>query len=129
MEMVNKGKKIVIALIVTVLLVSIIIGVSVSSLYAVGGQADVASYKLIQSLVRWILTAILMFFLYKGHSWAKWLFIVLFGLAALIVLLSLNAGFNVILVAVGTIYAFFCVMLICSQSVKAFLQYQKDERK
>lgn len=125
MEMVNKGRKIVIALIVIILLIDIIVGASVSSFYAENGTMDMASYKLSQGIIRFILTALLMFFLYKGHSLAKWLSVVLFGLAGLGSLIQLVLSFNAVSLAMGLAYIFFGAMLVASTSVNDFFRYQR----
>ena len=125
MDMVNKGRKMVTALIVVILLVDIITVASVSSIYAVSGRADLASFKLLQGIFRFILTGLLMFYLYKGHRWAKWLSAVLFGLGGFVALVSLVSIFNLVLLTMGLVYAFFCISLIASGSVNKFLQYQR----
>lgn len=125
MEMVNKGKKLVIGLIVIVLLINIVSIAFVSSIYAVSGRMDLASYKLLQGIFRFILEVLLLFFMYKGHRWAKWLFVMLFMLAGIMALLGLISEFNLIVLVLGLVYVCFGVMMIFSRSVKTFFLYQR----
>jgi len=110
---------------VIVLLIDIKTTASVSWIYAVSGRMDLASYKFLRGIFRFIFTGLLLFFLYKGHRWAKWLSVALFGLGGLASLVSLVSSFNLILLIMGSVYAFFCISLIVSGSVNNFLRYQR----
>jgi hypothetical protein len=125
MEKVNKGKNIVITLIVIVLLFEVISDVSVISIYVARGKANLASSELIQDITRLILTILLMYFLYKGHSWAKWITVVLFMIGGLLGLVSMLSSFNVIILLLSLVYIAVGVIMITSSSVNEFLRYQR----
>lgn len=127
MNMVNKGKKMIIILIVTVLLIEITLIAILSSFYAAHGRLELASFKLLQGIFRLMLTGLILFFLYKGHRWAKTLLIILFISGGLISLLSLVSNFNIISLALGLVYVLFSVMMIVSKNVNVFLEYQRGE--
>lgn len=127
MEIVNKGRKMVIAMITIVLTMDILTILRVSSTYAISGNLELASSKLIQGAFRLLLTGLMLFFLYKGHRWAKWLTVVLFSIAGISSVLLLISGFNLILFAMGVIYVLLGVIIISSGSVNNFFRYQRGE--
>lgn len=125
MEKVNKGRKMVIAIIAIVLIIDLAIATITSSMYAVSGKMDFASYRLMQSICRFIIEGILSIFLYKGHRWAKWTWIVLFTIVGTFSLISLLVGFNVIILAMGLVYLFFGIILIISCNINLFFRFQR----
>lgn len=127
MENVNKGKKNIIGIIVLILLIDIITITVTSSLYAVYGNHEYATYKLMQGMFRFLLTGILLFFLYKGHKWAKWLTTFLFIIGGLLAIISLLVRFNFLMLLMGIVYGGICIVLIKSSSIKDFMRYQRGE--
>jgi hypothetical protein len=128
MDLVSKGRKIIISIIVVLLLFDIAVIAITSSLYAAHGLYDYASFKLMQGLFRFTLEVIILFFLYRGHRWAKWLLIVLLAAAGLFSLISLISDFDLIVLIIGLMFIFIVAVLIFSESVKEFLYYQREER-
>lgn len=127
MDIVLKGKRLVTWIIVVTLLIDIITIAVISSLYATIGNMDYASYNLLRGIFRFILTGIIMYFLYKGHTWAKGLITVLALLSGLIAIMSLLANFNLIMFVMGSVYISIGVTLLTSNSIKNFMSYQKGE--
>lgn len=124
MQSVLRGKKITIAIIVIMLLVDITTTAITSSIYASYGDSGQASFKIMQGLFRFMLTGLLLFFLYKGHGWAKWIITILALIAGAISLLSI---FNVILILMAAIYITIGVLLIVSKDIKHFMLSQRGE--
>ncbi|HWT73150.1 MAG TPA: hypothetical protein VN258_00275 [Mobilitalea sp.] len=125
MEKVNKGKKWAIAIIVIILLVEVFSTGYVYHNYISSGRADIASAKLFQGFVRFIIVGTILFFVYKGDRWAKWLSIVLLMLGGLISLSTLLIIFNIVLLAMGVIYLSVAIILISSASMNEFFRYQR----
>jgi hypothetical protein len=77
-------------------------------------------------VVRLIFTILLLYFLYQGHNWARWLTVFFNGLAALAVLgFLLIAPAPMILVIMGTMLALFIAViyiLTALPDVKAFFK-------
>lgn len=124
MDKINKGKKMVIIMIMIVLLIDIFTIASTISNYIWEDQMNLVPYKLFQGIVRLILTALLMFFLYKGKRWAKWITIILFFTAGISSLLIMLTTFNILLFSIGVVYTIFGVMMIVPGNVYYFLQDQ-----
>jgi hypothetical protein len=125
LEMVNRGRKMVIAMIVIVLLIDIITTASTCLIYAASGSYELVSSNLTPGIVRFIITALIMFYLYKGYGWAKWLSVILFLIGGLVSLFLIVSDFHVILLVLGLVYIFFGTMMIVSGSVNNFFRYQR----
>ncbi len=125
MEIVNKGKKLVICLIVTILILNFIVTAILSSLYAISNRMDLANYRIIQGIFRFIVSGVILYFMYKGHQWAKWLLVVLFMVGGISGFISLTSGFNLILVVLSIVYVCFGAMMIFSRSINTFYLYQR----
>lgn len=125
MEIVNRGKKLVIAQIVIILLIDIVVTVWLSSLYIISGRMDLASSRIWQGFIRFLLTGSVLYFMYKGHRWAKWLLAVLLILGGLSGLASLTSGFNLTLIAMSLVYGCIGIMMIFSKSINTFYLYQR----
>lgn len=117
----------------TILISISILLVSVYTIYSYSAvRSEVETGKLIQQLIRFLLTVVLLFFVYQGKNWARVLSIVLFSIAIL------GALFALLMVQAPTLYAKLplLVMLVVysvavfhfglSKSFKAFLDYQND---
>ena len=72
-----------------------------------------------------ILNVVLLYFLWRGQAWAKWITVALFGiLAVLLISIGLFQG-NVPLLIGGGVLAAVPAMLLFSKSVNAFLLEQR----
>lgn len=125
MEKVAIGKKLVIGIIIVLLLNDILTTLSTTSLYALNGYLGKASQSLLQGIIRLIFTGIVLFFLYNGRNWAKWLMVILLAMGTLLSLVSLFSGFNLILLAMGMIYLGIVLALLFSSSIEEFFAHQK----
>ena len=69
--------------------------------------------KLIQQIIRFLLTILLMYFLFKGKSWAKITLTILFSLGALLALIALVTlpGPSKIPASVMIFYLWLCYLL------------------
>lgn len=100
MDMINKGRETVISLIMILLLLEVLGIGNVVYIKIVRSNIDAALYQLLTGIVRFILTILLLFFLYKGHRLAKWISIVLFGIAGLRIILSISLILNIMIFVV-----------------------------
>jgi len=126
MESVLKGKKIVIGIIITILLLDIIVIAITSSLYAYYGEIDEVLNELVTGSIRLILESFLLFFLYKGHQWAKSLLVFLLLLGVIFSLFSLLLSFNIWMIFMAVLYIIISVNLLVPKSVKDFFRYQRS---
>ena len=116
------------------LLISIsIILVSLHSIYFYNSVfAEVESKKIVQQITRFILTAALLFFAYKGKNWARITLTILFSFGILMALI----GFLTIQTDIINKIPFIVMIIVYSvglyhfgfsKNYKAFAAYQKDE--
>jgi hypothetical protein len=129
MESIDKGKKLVTSIIILILLIDIFTIAITSSIYAVNGMMSYATYKIMQGIFRFILEGLILFFLYKGHKWAKWLLIILLFIGGLFSLISFLANFSFIVLLLGIVYIVIGMILTTSKSVKIFFEFQKGGEK
>lgn len=122
MEKIQKGKKMLLAMIFAMLLLEIVLILMNARSYISIGNTEAAVSSLTEGTIRFFITGALLFFVYKGKPWARWIIIVLFLLGSLIAFVL----FNFITLALGIIYTSFCMMLMFSSSIKAFLAYQNQ---
>lgn len=122
MEKIQKGKKMLLAMIFAMLLLEIVLILMNARSYISIGNTEAAVSSLTEGTIRFFITGALLFFVYKGKPWARWIIIVLFLLGSLIAFVL----FNFITVALGIIYTSFCMMLMFSSSIKAFFAYQNQ---
>jgi len=120
MTNVQKGRLIVIGIIVTTLVTDAAI---ILFSLAIEGTDPLAT-----QIVRFVLTSLLMWGLYRGSGVARWIAIVLFGLAGLLGLSSvlqneLVAG--VVGVTIGIVLLTIAGILLASKDVKAFREQQQ----
>ena len=88
---------------------------------------------LIPGMVRFILSSALLFMLYKGHSWARWIAIALWFVAAIIfalqlLLLSLTSFWVAVLIAMIVLSSIMVGGLLFSKTINSFLLWQKNRR-
>ncbi|MGI8982608.1 MAG: hypothetical protein ACR2FY_25530 [Pirellulaceae bacterium] len=121
---VQRGRLIVITVIAAVLFLSI-------SILIVGALQSTTSPF---AIVRLALTIGLCVMLWRGHSWARWLAAVLFGLGGVAGILVLTSSATAKQPAVGTLMLFMAIIyfvisasLILSSDVRAFMAFQRKE--
>lgn len=122
MENVQKGKNMLGSMIFAMLLLEVVLILMNARSYISMGNVEAAVSSLTEGAIRFVITGLLLFFVYKGKAWARWIIIVLFLLGSLIAFVL----FNFITVALGIIYTSFCMMLMFSSSIKSFLEYQNQ---
>ena len=125
MNMVNRGRKLVIMIVALSIIINISTVAYATYIYVDGGRMDLASSELQRGTIRFILTVILMYFLYKGYVWAKWICIVLYLPAGMFSLLFQFIIFSLSMLIMGGLYFYFAVLLITSKEIKAFFQFNK----
>lgn len=127
MDSVKKGRKLLIFIITTILLIDIITIAVTTSIIAVNGGMDYASFKLLQGIFRFLLTCLLLFFLYRGHSWAKWIISILLMISGVLSILSFFGVVNIFILLLGIIYTMISLVLIKSRDVNTFMKYQRGD--
>lgn len=126
METIEKGKKLVTSIIILILLIDIFTIAITSSINAVNGMMSDATYKIIQGIIRLLLEGLILFFLYKGHKWAKWLISILLFIGGLFSIITFITSFSIIILSMGLVYIVSGINLTSSKCVKLFLEYQKN---
>jgi hypothetical protein len=121
-ELARKGKYNTYRIFASVLLVSIYTIVTYNLV-----MENVESKKLIQQIIRFCLTILIMVFIFKGHKWAVILFNVLFSIAALMGLITLFgnmtflAKFPILMMTI--VYGLAIYHLNFSKSFKEYFKY------
>ncbi len=132
MNLVIRGKRIIISIIAILLLINVATIVSTTLLYSLNGDIGYATTKIIKGLIRLLLEIGISYNLYKGHNWSRWVFVVLLSLGGIVALISviplfnINPIFGIIYLVWGLLYIAICITLIVSKAVKAFMTYQRD---
>jgi hypothetical protein len=123
-DRIQRGRLIVIVVIAAVLLISCF------TFLAGIARSNLSPF----AMVRFALTIGLCVMLWRGHSWARWLSAVLFGLggiAAILVLASSatddNPMIGTTMLFFGVIYFAISATLILSSDVRAFAVFQRNE--
>lgn len=75
------------------------------------------------------LEGIILFFVYKGHEWAKWLITILLFYWIVLSFVFTSSVFNIFLLLMVLVYLAIGVILISSSSVKKFMIFQKLDGK
>lgn len=114
------GRKLLVNSMVKVLLMSALVIYFYVSLHGLG--------TLPPRIVRFVLTLLLMIWLYRGSSVAKWLCIVLYGIAGIMMLVRMpldNLWACLILGSMSFVFLEMTYRLLCSRDVKGFLRFQR----
>jgi len=117
---VQKGRLIVIGIVVTTLGIDaalILLSLAFRGMDPLGTQ-----------VVRFVLTSLLMWGLYRGNGVARWIAIVLFGLGGLFGLstvLQNDLVAGAVGVTMGTVFLTIAGILLASKDVKAFREHQQ----
>lgn len=111
-------------------IVLVIIGVTLgtSALVIITTNLKIGPQRLPQQVVRFVLTVLLTVCLYRGVGWARWLSVILFGLAgvgALGVGLLADTGARLVLLVMGVCYVVCGGVLLLSKAVAAFFAQQQ----
>lgn len=119
MENVQKGRKQIITIIALTLAVSIFTILFTNLVSETG--------RFVVQIIRFYLTSLLCYFLYKGKNWARILMIILLGIAALISIIGIVSFIiSPILGAVsllyGSIYGYISYTLIKSKDIKKYIE-------
>lgn len=119
MENVQKGRKQIITIIALTLAVSIFTIIFTNLVSETG--------RFVVQIIRFYLTLLLCYFLYKGKNWARILMIILLGIATLISIIGIISFIiSPILGAVsllyGSIYGYISYMLIKSKDIKRYIE-------
>lgn len=125
----QKGKSLVIAIIVTIVSVSLM-----NSFFTNLINPNQPFAEIVKDGIRLALTFLVCYFLYQGHGWAKWVLGVLAALggfvaipgALLVIRFSLLGAFW--LLVMGAIYLAASWVLLRSPEVKAFQSSQRAAR-
>ena len=126
-KLVKLGKKRTILISISILLVSI------HSIYFYhSAKPEIEAKKIIQQLIRLLLTFGLLFMVYKGKNWAKVVLIILCSLTLLGVLISLST-LKVSLINKSPLFVMIFVYSVAiyhfgfSKSFRVFSQYQNNK--
>lgn len=120
---IRQGRRILLLVIATCLLLSVSTILSYNLVLGPG--------KIVPQVVRFLLTALLCVFLYRGKDWARWLFGLLYGHNTIyaftmgIPLLS-QSLWGLMILFLGVLYLLMGVILFFSPSVRAFLTAQRE---
>ena len=97
-------------------------------------REDFDTTKFATQMIRFALTALLLYFLYKGQKWAKIVSIILFSIGAIgatVALFSLEASIinKTPFVVMIIIYVMAVYHFAFAESFKAFYEYQNQSKK
>ena len=125
MRKVRKGKKLVIGLCAAILALDVIVSIVLFSVYAYMDRMDFAILKVISGIVRLGVDGVLLYFMYKGHNWAKWLLAVFFMMNGFRGLGSLLTSFDLFVGIPSLFYLSLGIILISSDCINEFFMYQQ----
>ena len=123
------GKKRTIQISISILLVSI------HTIYFYHSvKEDFDTTKFATQMIRFALTGLLLFFLYKGHKWAKIVSIILFSLAAIgaivgLFLVETDIINKIPFLVMIFVYSMAIYHFAFAESFKAFYEYQNQSDK
>jgi hypothetical protein len=107
----------------------------ISAIVTLSGDLIVISFRIwavgistsIGSIVRWLLTLLIFYLIWRGYGWARWLLIALLSLGLLLILRMLNQEdiplWLPCCLAIQFLVAL--VLLLLPRGVAAFLEYQR----
>lgn len=128
MDSVKKGKTILIIFIVLTLISDLMISGALTLTYALNGSYGIGAQRLIEGFVRLALTIVILYFLYKGHEWAKWIVAILMIIGGLASASMIVTSYTIIYIFLSILFLGFGIVLFASRDVKNFLRYQKEKR-
>ena len=128
-ELIKTGKNRTLLISISILLVSLH---TIYFYHAV--RPEIETKKLIQQIIRFILTVGLLIVVYKGKKWAKIVSLILFSIAILVALRGLltieSKSFiiKVPLIVMIMVYSLAVYHFGMSKSYKAFFEYQNEKK-
>lgn len=124
MELVQRGKKLLIIFTIGLLAISFLTTAINGSLLYREGQVQEATYKLTQGAIRFGLEYLLLVFLFKGHRWAKVLAAILCGVTGgMSIMLYSAGGWVMVALAIPFLAGF---VLLLSKPVAAYQRYKRE---
>jgi hypothetical protein len=121
-ELATKGRNQTIIIFASVLLVSIYTIVSYHLAFP-----SVEAGKSFQQIVRFVLTVLIMIFIFKGKEWARTLFTVLFSVAVMIAVVSLFSSLplagKIPMLVMSIVYSIAVYHLNFSDSFREYFDY------
>lgn len=121
------GKKIVVGIIIFILTFSVLTTAMNSSLQYTGGNVAESNHTLFQGLFRLALEIILCYFLFRKHTWAKWIIVVLFGLGSIgsiligISTLGQSLILSTVMLVIGIVYLICVSLLLFNSFIKSYM--------
>ena len=117
------------------IVVLIIIGaiMSISLISIITYNFSIGSWKIGAQAIRFFLTLVLCYCLYKGYQWSRITIIILYALGALgsipgIFTITQYFFLGLVSLMITMIYGASCILLLASKDIKEFMQYQKRTR-
>jgi hypothetical protein len=80
------------------------------------------------AIPRWFLTATLLYLLWRGYQWARWVFIILCSAGFLMLTMALLQTPYVFFIGIDVVLAIIIGLLAASPSILSFLAYQRSRR-
>jgi len=77
------------------------------------------------SVLRWLITAALLYAIWRGHRWARWLMVGLLGLGLVLIGPVALVSMHPLAIAVALQFIIALGLLAFSPSVSAFIDYQR----
>ena len=128
---IEKGRLILHIIIVTIILSSI----TDDAIY----NFLISSQRLSKDIVRFVLLLAVIYYLYKGFKWAKWILSILCILGGLVYLANglnyilngenVNHMIGIFLLSFGIIFTLSGILILSSKNIRLFLTYQQERRK
>lgn len=81
--------------------------------------------RAIGSVVRWLITAVLLYAVWRGRTWARWLTVALLSLGLLLAIPQALRTMHPLLIGIALQFATAICLLAFPPSVSAFLEYQR----
>lgn len=127
-ELIEKGRRRTVSISISILLVSIH---TIYFYHAV--RPGIETEKLIQQIIRFLLTSGLLFMIYEGKNWAKKIAIVLFTFVTVFTINNLFKTSTSIVnkipfIVMIIVYSFTIYHLTFSKSFEAFQSYQNNSK-
>ena len=125
MELMKRGKLLLVVMIATFLTFSFLTFALTASAYYVSGDTTKAIYELLQGFIRFALECLLFIVLFRGYPWAKIVTMVLMAFGDLASLVAIS--FFPIMSLYVVVYTAFIITLLL-KPVNEFLKSQREKR-
>lgn len=124
MELVNKGRKLLIILTVSYLIISFLTMMLSSWFSYALGEIGEATYGLLGDAISFALKCCLFWFIFKGHRWARIVMAVFCGIGGIVSLITAFAGDSFMIIS--AILCIAIVFILLSKPVVAYQRYKRD---